>query len=252
MVHTFYIQKLRIALKRSTLVILVVALVIFIDQALKIWVKTNMDYGSSFDLMGLSWAKIHFVENPGMAFGIEFGGQTGKLILSLFRVVAVGALIYYLNLLVQAKASRGLLMSFALILAGALGNILDSAFYGLIFDRGLHFDSEIGRWMPYAHLAELNFEGYAPFLMGSVVDMLYFPLITNAQYPEWVPFLGGNRFEFFRPVFNIADSAITLGVINLLLFQRSFFNQEQQAVEPEKRHIEDEQKLAEGEDSTSI
>lgn len=203
-----------------------------------------MDYGSSFDLLGLSWAKIHFVENPGMAFGIEFGGQTGKLILSLFRIVAVGALIYYLNLLVNAKAKKGLLISFALILAGALGNILDSAFYGLLFDRGLHFDSEIGRWMPYAHLAELNFEGYAPFLMGSVVDMLYFPMITNAQYPDWVPFVGGNRFEFFRPVFNIADSAITIGVLNLLLFQRSFFNQDQKVVEPEARHLEDEQKLS--------
>ncbi|MEM1325141.1 MAG: lipoprotein signal peptidase [Bacteroidota bacterium] len=231
-------------MKRSTLVILVVALVILLDQALKIWVKTNMDYGSSFDLLGLSWAKIHFVENPGMAFGIEFGGQTGKLILSLFRIVAVGALIYYLNLLVNAKAKKGLLISFALILAGALGNILDSAFYGLLFDRGLHFDSEIGRWMPYAHLAELNFEGYAPFLMGSVVDMLYFPMITNAQYPDWVPFVGGNRFEFFRPVFNIADSAITIGVLNLLLFQRSFFNQDQKVVEPEARHLEDEQKLS--------
>lgn len=191
-----------------------------------------MAYGDSFDMLGLEWAKIHFVENPGMAFGIEFGGQKGKLILSLFRIVAVGALTYYLSLLVKAKANKGLLISFALILAGAMGNILDSAFYGLLFDRGLHYDADIGRWIPYAHLAELNFEGYAPLLMGSVVDMLYFPLITNATYPEWLPFVGGDRFEFFRPVFNIADSAITVGVLNLLLFQRSFFNQDEKEIEP--------------------
>jgi len=186
-----------------------------------------MNYGDSFNLLGLDWAKIHFVENPGMAFGIELGGQIGKLILSLFRIVAVGVLAYYLSLLVKAKMSRGLLVSFALILAGALGNILDSAFYGLFFDKGLTYNADVGRWMPYSGLAEMNFQGYASFLMGSVVDMLYFPMITNATYPDWIPVLGGNRFEFFRPVFNLADASITLGVVNIILFQRSFFNQKE-------------------------
>lgn len=193
-----------------------------------------MDYGDSFNLMGMDWARIHFVENPGMAFGIELGGQSGKLILSLFRIIAVGVLIYYLSLLVKTKASKGLLVSFALILAGAMGNILDSAFYGLLFDRGLAFSSDLQRWMPYHDLAQLNFEGYAPFLMGSVVDMLYFPIITNATYPEWLPIVGGNRFEFFRPVFNIADSSITLGVLNIILFQRSFFNQKEEENQTEE------------------
>ena len=225
-------HKLISPLKRSTLVIFVVFLVLLLDQALKIWVKTNMDYGESFNLLGMDWARIHFVENPGMAFGIELGGQSGKLVLSLFRIVAVGVLTYYLSLLVKTKASKGLLISFALILAGALGNIIDSAFYGLIFDRGLTFNAEMGRWMPYHDLAQINFDGYAPFLMGSVVDMLYFPMITNASYPEWLPFVGGNRFEFFRPVFNIADSSITVGVLNIILFQRSFFNQTEEK-EPE-------------------
>ncbi|MEM9885166.1 MAG: lipoprotein signal peptidase [Bacteroidota bacterium] len=223
-------------MKRSTLVILVVFLVLLLDQALKIWVKTNMDYGESFNLLGMEWARIHFVENPGMAFGIELGGQSGKLILSLFRIVAVGALTYYLGLLIKAKANKGLLISFALILAGAMGNIIDSAFYGLLFDRGLSFDAMLGRWVPYNDLAQMNFEGYAPFLMGSVVDMLYFPMIKNATYPEWLPFVGGNRFEFFRPVFNIADSSITIGVLNIILFQRSFFNQKEEETTQEADH----------------
>lgn len=226
-------------MKRSTLVILTILLVLFLDQALKIWVKTSMNYGESFNLLGFDWARIHFVENPGMAFGIELGGQNGKLVLSLFRIVAVGVLAYYLTVLIKTKASRGLLLSFALILAGALGNILDSAFYGLLFDKGLTYNSDIGRWMPYSGLAEMNGGGYATFLMGSVVDMLYFPMITNAKYPDWIPFVGGNRFEFFRPVFNLADSSITIGVLNIILFQRSFFNQknEEEAVAPEEEVI---------------
>ena len=202
-------------MKKSAIVLAVIFLVLFIDQCLKIWVKTHMNYGDEIKIFGLDWALIHFVENNGMAFGISLGGIYGKLALSLFRIIAVGFLIYYLRLLVRSNVSTGLLASFSLILAGALGNILDSAFYGLIFS-----DS------PYhGGLAELFPEGggYAGFLHGKVVDMLYFPII-DTYFPEWVPYWGGSHFMFFKPVFNIADLSITLGVINILLFQRSFFS----------------------------
>ncbi|MCB0587556.1 MAG: lipoprotein signal peptidase [Phaeodactylibacter sp.] len=202
-------------MKKSSIVLAVIFLVLFIDQALKIWVKTQMNYGDEIRIFGFDWALIHFVENNGMAFGISLGGVYGKLALSLFRIIAVGFLIYYLRLLVRSKVSTGLLVSFALILAGALGNILDSAFYGLIFSES-----------PYhGGLAALFPEGggYAGFLHGKVVDMLYFPII-DTFLPDWVPFWGGSHFMFFKPVFNIADLSITLGVVNILLFQRSFFS----------------------------
>lgn len=200
-------------LKKSTLVLLVVLAVLIIDQAVKIWVKTSMVYGEEFGILGLDWARIHFVENEGMAFGITLGGTFGKLALSLFRILAVFFLIYLIRSLIRAKESTGLLISFSLILAGAIGNILDSAFYGLIFSASLY----------HGGLAELFPEGggYAPFLYGKVVDMLYFPII-DTRLPDWFPFWGGERFQFFKPVFNIADTAISTGVISLLLFHRKF------------------------------
>ncbi len=192
---------------------LIVLAVLIIDQAVKIWVKTNLVYGEEFGIFGLSWARIHFVENEGMAFGITLGGAFGKLALSLFRILAVFFLIYLIRSLIRAKESVGLLLSFSLILAGAIGNIIDSAFYGMIFSASLY----------HGGLAQMFPEGggYAPFLFGKVVDMLYFPII-DTRLPEWFPFWGGERFQFFKPVFNIADTAISTGVISLLLFHRKF------------------------------
>lgn len=192
---------------------------LIIDQSLKIWVKTNMYIGEdSFIDWNWTpmWARIHFIENPGMAFGIEIWGENGKLILSLFRIVAIGLLIYFIRTLLKSKASLGLLISFSLILAGAIGNILDSAFYGLIFSASYH--GSIAQFLPEGG-------GYAGFLHGKVVDMFYFPMYEGF-FPDWVPLVGGQDFLFFRPIFNVADVAISVGVISILLFQRSFFSSE--------------------------
>lgn len=202
-------------MKKSILVICVIALVLILDQWLKFYIKLNIEYGQGFEILGLSWAKIHFVENKGMAFGMSFGGDTGKLILSLFRLIMVAFLSYMIIQMIKAKEKTGLLISFALIIAGAFGNIIDSAFYGMIFSAS-----------PYhGGLAELFPEGggYSRFLHGKVVDMFYFPMIKS-NYPEWFPFgLGGRNFEFFRPVFNIADASISCGVALILMFHSNFF-----------------------------
>ena len=200
--------------RRSSQVLIIVGLVLLVDQVLKIWVKTHMENGQEFLMLGIPWARIHFVENEGMAFGLSLGGSFGKLALSIFRLIAVAFLIYIIRGLIKAKETFSVILCFSLILAGALGNIIDSAFYGLIFSA-----------TPYhGGIAELFPEGggYAPFLYGKVVDMLYFPMIETTL-PDWFPIWGGQRFEFFRPVFNISDAAISTGVISLLLFNRRIF-----------------------------
>ncbi len=214
-------------MSKTAKVLGIIILVLLIDQILKIWIKTHMAYGEEFNILGLSWARIHFVENPGMAFGIEFGGGYGKLALSMFRIIAVGFLVYYIRELIKAVAPFGLLISFSLILAGAIGNIIDSAFYGMIFSEST-----------YHNVAEIfpAEGGYSSFLHGKVVDMFYFPLY-NGTLPEWVPFWGGEHVLFFRPVFNIADSAITIGVLSILIFQRSFFSSHKE-VEKRDDHAE--------------
>lgn len=212
--------------------ILLVIIVLLIDQASKIWIKTHMALGESFQVFGSKFL-IHFTENPGMAFGMQFGGETGKLILSIFRIIAVIGICWYLAHLIKTRVKTGLILCFALILAGAVGNILDSAFYGLVFDKGMTFNPEINDWERYYGVAEFGRPGYAGFLKGCVVDMLYFPII-NGHYPEWVPFVGGREFLFFRPVFNIADSSITVGVFLILIFQKRFFKTDKTDSETEE------------------
>ena len=204
-------------MKKSTAVLITILTILIIDQLVKIYVKTHIHYGDGFDMLGLSWAKIHFVENEGMAFGLSFGGLTGKYILSIFRIIMVVFLFYILRNLIKHKETYGLIISFSMIIAGALGNIIDSMFYGLIFSES-YFHGGLATMFPPEG-------GYGSFLTGKVVDMLYFPMIDTVL-PEWMPLWGGERFEFFRPVFNIADSAITVGVAYILLFNSRFFKSE--------------------------
>jgi len=212
--------------KKTGWIIATIFIVVILDQVLKFYIKMNYPIGGGFKMFGADWARIHFVENKGMAFGLSFGGVAGKYILSIFRICMVGFLIYLLKTMTTQKSSFGLQFSFALIIAGAIGNILDSAFYGLIFSESSYHQGNIAELFPEAG-------GYAKFLQGRVVDMFYFPMI-NATYPEWFPFLGGDSFSFFRPVFNLADSAISVGVAMILLFHRSFFLADNQDLQPQE------------------
>ncbi|HBH50162.1 MAG TPA: lipoprotein signal peptidase [Bacteroidales bacterium] len=202
--------------------ILVVLLILLADQVSKIIVKTNMHLGESIPVFG-SWFMIRFIENPGMAFGWDIPGQFGKIALSLFRLVAIIGIIWYLRNLIRQNAQTLLVISVAMILAGAIGNLLDSAFYGLIFDKGTVYDPEYGRWFGYGGQAAFGTPGYAAPFKGCVVDMLYFPVIEGT-YPSWFPFKAGENFIFFRPIFNLADSSISVGVFIILLFQKRLFH----------------------------
>lgn len=198
-------------MNRKHVTLLVVLLLVF-DQIVKILVKTHMTLDESIPVFG-NWFFIRFIENPGAAFGMQLGGSYGKLALSLFRIAAVAALCWFLDYLVRKRSNAGLIAGFSLILAGALGNIIDSAFYGLLF-------SESTPWAVAQFLPEGG--GYAGFLHGKVVDMLYFPLFSG-HYPSWLPWIGGEPFTFFSPIFNVADSYITIGIFYLLIFQHKYF-----------------------------
>lgn len=197
--------------------LLIIFFVLLFDQISKFWIKLTMTIGQEIPVAG-NWFIIHFTENNGMAFGFEFAGEWGKLALSIFRILAVGALFIYLFFLIRRKTKFGPIFGITMILAGAIGNIIDSAFYGMIFSSSSYHT--VATFMPEGG-------GYASFLHGKVVDLFYFPLITitQEQSPSWIPgFIFGRDgyFIFFRPVFNIADASITTGVLWMLLFQRSF------------------------------
>jgi signal peptidase II len=193
-------------ISRGWMVSLIVVLIVFADQALKVWVKTHMYLHESIRFT--DWFYLFFTENNGMAFGIEL---FDKLFLTLFRMVAVGVLIWYLTKVVSRTEIRtGYLVCIALIMAGAMGNIFDCLFYGLVFDQS--YNSQLAVWFPQAG-------GYAGLFYGRVVDMFYFPLIDTV-WPSWVPFVGGESFVFFRPIFNLADASISVGIVLLLLFYR--------------------------------
>lgn len=196
--------------------ILLILLIIIVDQTLKIWIKTTFHFGDT-GLTDVDWFRLHFIENPGMAWGWQLGGEWGKMILTLFRLAAVVFGTWYLGKIVKQQYSKGFIVCASLIYAGALGNLLDSMFYGLLFEEST--STYVARFFP-AH-------GYAGFLHGKVVDMLYFPIIRNAKFPSWMPWIGGDDFEFFSPIFNIADASISAGVITLFLFQKRFFKKKE-------------------------
>lgn len=196
----------RLKVQRGWMAVLIVAAILLIDQIIKVTVKTHMALHEQIEIF--PWFKIVFIENNGMAYGMEIGN---KLVLSIFRIVAVALLSWYITRLVRRKARWGYIACLSMVLAGAAGNIIDSMFYGLIFNASsAHY---VSYFVPFG-------TGYAPFLMGKVVDMFYFPLIVTT-WPEWMPVVGGNPFVFFSPVFNFADAAISVGAVLLLLFYRS-------------------------------
>ena len=208
-------------MKKALLTILTI---LALDQWLKVWVKLNFAYGEARPLIP-GWFELQFVENPGMAFGWIIPGTGGKLALSIFRILVVSGIVWYLWKNIKRGAHWGYVICISFIVAGALGNILDSAVYGLIFDKGAAIDGGHG-YFGVATTAEGT--GYAKFLMGNVVDMFHFTKIVS--FPQWFPFWGGETREIFPPVFNIADSSITAGIILILIFQKRFFGKKKTGV----------------------
>jgi len=199
--------------------LIVVFLILLIDQFIKIYIKTHFFLGEEIHVAG-NWFILHFTENNGMAYGMEFGGQFGKIFLSSFRIVAVAGIGYYVWTLTKKKEDKLYIFCISLIFAGALGNILDSAFYGVMFGDSNY---DIARFMPPEG-------GYASFLHGKVVDMFYFP-VMEGHFPTWFPLWGGEDFVFFRPVFNFADASISVGVAIIILYQKRFFGKKSVPVE---------------------
>lgn len=198
-------------ISRGKKLIILGVLLVVIDQVIKVLVKTNMSIGESIHVFG-DWFQIYFIENEGMAFGMKFGGAVGKFFLSLFRIVFFGLLAYWISrLLKKSDTPSGVTVGLTMIAAGAMGNIIDCFFYGLIWD-------------------------YAPFMFGRVVDMFYFPII-DTTFPEWMPLIGGNPFRFFAPVFNFADSCVTCGALYLIFFQWRFFTREDHPSSEGKKQV---------------
>lgn len=202
-------------MSKKAIALLTIIISLVLDQFSKFWVKLSMRSGEEFSYIG-NWARIHFVENEGMAFGMSFGAGMGKLMLTIFRIIAVLFITYYLTQQVKdKKSSKGFVFALSLILVGAVGNIIDSIFYGSIFS---HSEGQIATLFPVTG-------GYADWFHGRVVDMFYFPMYKGIL-PDWIPFIGGKYFEFFQFIFNVADACITVGVFIILIFQKKFFKEE--------------------------
>ncbi|HEY5392795.1 MAG TPA: lipoprotein signal peptidase [Hanamia sp.] len=216
---------------------LLICLIVIADQALKIYIKTHYYAGESHLIFG-HWFQLYFIENEGMAYGWKFGGEIGKMGLTLFRLAAVIFGVFYIKKIIEQKYNRAFVVCVSLIFAGALGNLIDSMFYGMIFEPSSMLYNNVAHIFP-AH-------GYAGFLHGNVVDMLYFPII-HTKLPGWIPFWGGQYFDFFSPIFNLADASISTGIIAILLFQKKFFRVKTSGVNDEletKKVVEDEVQLS--------
>lgn len=209
---------------RANRLFLLIALIVVADQAIKFYIKTHFQLEHSVKVAG-NWFQLFFVENPGMAYGWKFGGGWGKIALTVFRLGAVVFGTWYLLRIIKLGYNKWFVFCAGLIYAGALGNLIDSTIYGMIFDKGMIFQSATGMYGRYEGLAQLSWGGYSSFLHGNVVDMFYFPLIKG-HFPDWVPIWGGDDFEFFRPIFNLADASISIGVICIVLFQKRMFKQQ--------------------------
>lgn len=205
-------------------IIAITVLILLLDQFSKIYIKTHFYLGESVNVFGLSWFKLTFVENPGMAYGLHFGGLWGKYILIILRIVLAIGMVMLFKKWLREGASNYLIIPMAMIFAGAIGNVFDGIFYGVIFDSGTFYDTASGRWIDYSGISKLTAfgHGYSDLMKGCVVDMLHFPLV-DTTWPDWVPIFGGKRVEFFKYIFNIADSSITLGALFLYFFRRKAF-----------------------------
>ncbi|KFC24750.1 lipoprotein signal peptidase [compost metagenome] len=205
-------------------IIAITFLILLIDQFSKIYVKTHFYLGESINVFGLDWFKLTFVENPGMAYGLHFGGLWGKYALIILRIaLAIGMVVLFKKWL-REGASNYLIIPMAMIFAGAIGNVFDGIFYGVIFDSGTFYDVASERWIDYGGVSKLTAfgDGYSDLMKGCVVDMLHFPLV-DTTWPDWVPIFGGNRIEFFKYIFNVADSSITVGALFLYIFRKKAF-----------------------------
>jgi signal peptidase II len=214
-------------LKKS---IVLIALILIVDQLVKLYIKSNFSLGEYINVFGLRWFEIRFVENPGMAWGsklsdfLPISEPFAKVFLTSFRLVAIGFIGYWLVNSIKKEAPNLLIVSISLIFAGAFGNNIDSLFYGLLFDSGTVFNTQYNDWIGYTGVSEMNAQGYSGMMQGCVVDMLRFPF-ASWTWPEWMPISGGKHFTFFDPVFNIADMAISTGVGILLVFNKRVFPQ---------------------------
>ena len=210
---------------RKRTVFLIILFIVIADQALKIYIKTHYHVGESHSIFG-NWFQLYFIENEGMAYGWKLGGQWGKIMLTLFRLTAVILGVLYIKKIIEKNYPPGYIICIGLIFAGALGNLIDSLFYGIIFENSSMFTYNVARIFPK--------DGYAGFMHGRVVDMLYFPIIKHASLPGWIPFIGGKQFSFFNYIFNIADASVSVGVITIIVFRKRFFRRQEKILSAEE------------------